>query len=61
MYMNAVLFCINVGCLALYVNEMKHYMYSAIKCVGKIDTFSNTGPNKVSYSRTQIFRITYHH
>jgi hypothetical protein len=36
-------------------NETKQYTSSTVKCVGRINAFSNTGPHKVSYmlSRSQ--------
>jgi len=30
-------------------NEIKYYIYSTVKSIGETDTFSNTGPQKVSY------------
>jgi hypothetical protein len=38
---------INTGYLALNGNKIEHFMSSTMKCIGKINTFSNTGPHKV--------------
>jgi hypothetical protein len=35
-------------CLTLNGNKIKH-VSSTMKCIGKIDTFSNIGPHEVSY------------
>jgi hypothetical protein len=34
---------------ALNDNKIKHCTHSTIKCIGEMDTFSNTGPHKAPY------------
>jgi hypothetical protein len=41
--------CNITRCPALNVNKVKHCISSTVKCIGEIDTFSNTGPHEVPY------------
>jgi len=40
---------VNTECSALNDNKIEHYTPSTVKCIGEINTFSNTGSHRISY------------